>query len=358
MKIKKLIFLLVFSGSIFSQDIDYKYLGSPYYPEQKLSELDSIKWPIDFYISIDIKDIKNLSHKSSSYIANFIQSSYSSYPTEYISIDNDTISLNHLDWFQLYSGENDPNKKYISEVRYYNKDEHPYLFFNDKYSKQVQLIESPFNINWNLRNFPFDKQKLILKYVSTVDTSIINLNSLDSLNKLPNYKLPNLLDGYTVESISVSSSYNKDESDIIQVSPNSYRPIVTQSLNFEINVSRKGSSLFFKLFLGGIFSFLISALIFLINISEIQPRITLAVGAIFGAIGNRYYVDSILPEVQVLTKADAISNLIIYMVFFNILIMILQHSKVESIKFFQSSENSFFYSVYSFVVLFIGILLW
>ena len=358
MKIKFLLFSLFISGSIFSQNIDYKYLGSPYYPEQILTESDSLSWPIDFYITIDVKDIKELTHNSTTFIANFIQSSYSNYPLNFISETNDTINLNHSEWFQLYSGENNPNNKYISEIRNYNNDEYPYLFAENSYSKQVQLIESPFYINWNLRNFPFDNQKLILSYKSTVDTSIINLKSIENQNKLPSYKLPNLLDGFRIESITVSSSYNTDESDIIQVSPEKFRPIVTQSLNFELNVDRNGSSLFIKLFLGGILSFLISAIIFLIDIKDIQPRVTLAVGAIFGAIGNRYYIDSILPEVQVLTKADAISNLIIFMVFFNILIMVLQHSKVEDIKFFQTSQNSFIYSLYSFTVLFLAILLW
>jgi len=129
-------------------------------------------------------------------------------------------------------------------------------------------------------------------------------------------------------------------------------------LNFEINIDRRGSSLFLKLFIGGILSFLVSALIFLIDKKELQPRVTLAVGAIFGGIGNRYFIDTVLPEVQVLTKADAISNFILFMIFFNIVIMVLQHTKAEEIKYFESSGNSFFYSIYSFFIILIGILLW
>ena len=81
-------------------------------------------------------------------------------------------------------------------------------------------------------------------------------------------------------------------------------------------------------------------------------------GAIFGAIGNRYFVDSVIPGVQVLTKADAISNLILLMVVFNILIMILQKSEKTFLVYFQSKENSFFYSIYSFIVLLAAIILW
>ena len=358
MRINLSILFFLLTGFVFSQDIDYKYLGSPYYPEQKLAESDSLKWPINFSIAIDLKDIKELSHKSSTFIANFIQSSYSKYPLYFVSKLKDTINLNHQEWFQLYSRENNPDNKYIGGIRSYDRDEHPYLFTDNLYSKQVQLIESAFDVNWNLRDFPFDKQKLLIKYVSTVDTSIIKLNSLSEFNKLPNTKIPNLQDGFTINSITISSSYNKDESDIIQVSPDEYRPIVTQSLNFEINIDRRGSSLFLKLFIGGIISYLVSSLIFLIDRKELETRVVLGVGAIFGGIGNRYFIDTVLPEVQVLTKADAVSNFILFMIFFNIVIMVLQHTKREEIKYFESSKNSFFYSIYSFIIILIGILLW
>ena len=40
-----------------------------------------------------------------------------------------------------------------------------------------------------------------------------------SANKLPKTKIPNLQDGFTVNSITISSSYNTDESDIIRMEP-------------------------------------------------------------------------------------------------------------------------------------------
>jgi hypothetical protein len=111
--------------------------------------------------------------------------------------------------------------------------------------------------------------------------------------------------------------------------------------------------------MGGILSFLVSCMIFLIpKYKELESKVTLGVGAIFGGIGNRYFVDSSLEGVQVFTKADAVSNLIIFMIIFNILIMILQNSKYNFISFFQSKFNSLVYSVYVFLVLLLGILLW
>ena len=65
-----------------------------------------------------------------------------------------------------------PLNKSITNTKYYNKNEYPYLMDN-KHLKSVQLIETPLNINWNYRDFPFDKQKLIYRYTTTVDTSIM-----------------------------------------------------------------------------------------------------------------------------------------------------------------------------------------
>ena len=170
--------------------------------------------------------------------------------------------------------------------------------------------------------------------------------------------MDNLKDGFNVHSIDYNYTYNQDESDLILVSPNEVRGIVTETLEIILNLDRQGSWLFLKLFIGGILSYFLSCLIFLIPSKQFESKITLLVGAIFGAIGNRYFVDSVLPGVQVFTKADAVSNLIIILVVFNILIMILQHSSKNYFRFFQSPKNAFFYSLYSFTILLMAILIW
>jgi hypothetical protein len=76
----------------------------------------------------------------------------------------------------------------------------------------------------------------------------------------------------------------------------------------------------------------------------------------------------------VFTKADAINNLIIAMVVFNILVLLLQQSTFKRInvdgkymyktvespyfKNLQDSKFAFFYSIFAFCVLLTAILLW
>lgn len=366
MRIKLFAFLLLVTLGCFAQqqsqtkDLDYKYQGAPYYPEEYLRSDDSLKWPIVIDISIDIKDIKDIDLKNDEFFANLIVSSYSEYDTSYVTIENETIDLSHEELFAIYLKENDLTGELISDPEYYEDSEiYEYLFYDNFKTKRVRRVGAPFDINWNLRDFPFDKQELKFKFTTTLDTTVIKLRPSKKFPSSFSNTLENLKDGYNVGGLSYNYSYNQDKSNLILISPGERRGIVTETLEIILTLDRQGSWLFLKLFLGGIISFLISCLIFLLPIkSRLESKINLGVGGIFGAIGNRYYVDSVLPEIQVFTKADAISNLVILMVFLNILVMVLQQSEKTYFPYFQSTKNALYYSIYSFSIIFIAILLY
>lgn len=353
-----LVFLLI-SSLVYSQNIDYKYLGEPYYPEQFLSQEDSLKWPIIFDISIDVKDIKGLDEKQDDFFSKLVVSSFSKYEKEFITTTGDTINMVPDEFFGLYTKENNLTTNAEVQPNYYFKEDYDYLFYDDFNLKSVSLVEGPFDHNWNLSNFPFDTQELKFKFITKVDTSIIRLRPSQKFKSTFTKSMENLKEGFNIESIDYNYSYNLDESDLIKISPNVTRGLVTETLEIILKLDRQGSWMFLKLFLGGVLSFFISCMIFLIpKYKELESKVTLGVGAIFGGVGNRYFVDASLEGVQVFTKADAVSNLIIFMIVFNILIMILQNSRYNFFLFFQSKWNSLVYSVYIFIVLLLVILLW
>lgn len=355
----RVLFFLLASSFIYAQDIDYKYFGKPYYPEEYLGKGDSLKWPIIFDISIDIKDIKGLDEKKDYFFSKLVVSSFSEYNAQYTTKAGVTIYLLPEEFFGLHTKENSFTTNIESQPNYYQKENYDYLFYDNFILKSVSLVEAPFDHNWNLTNFPFDTQKLRLKFITKVDTSIIRLRPSHVFKSTFNKSMENLKEGFNVESIEYNYSYNVDESDLIKISPKVTRGLVTETFEVILNLDRKGSWIFLKLFMGGILSFFISCMIFLIpKYKELESKVSLGVGAIFGAIGNRYFVDSSLENVQIFTKADAVSNLIIFMVIFNILVMILQNSKYEFLSFFQSTWNSLVYSVYAFTILLFTILLW
>ena len=84
---------------------------------------------------------------------------------------------------------------------------------------------------------------------------------------------------------------------------------------------------------------------FLLPITEeLESKFAIALGAIFGAVGNKYFIASELSGVQVFTKADFVSNFIILMVVVNMLIMILQTSDKTFFDYLQKPKNAMYFS--------------
>ena len=355
-------------------DIDYKRFGPPYYPEVKLVEEDSLKWPMVFDVSMDFKDIKDLDVKNNFFIGKFVFDVYSKYDLEYNSINGDSLDLSHPEWVQLYLKES--GIRYFGPLVYARKNitEDAPLFYDDKFTKSSMYVENEFDHSWNLGNYPFDTQKLLFEFQSTVDTSLVTIQPSWKYKSTFEPIMRNLTEGYLITDVTYRTDYKTSMSTLLQISPDVKRPEITQNFIVELNIKRKGGVLFFKIFTGGILSYFISCMVFLIPLRELESRINLAVGGIFGAIGSSAFVYEVLPVVNVFTKADAINNLIIGMVVFNILILLLQQGtfkrinvdgkylyKTNEIKWFrnlQDSKFSFFYSIFVFFVILGAILLW
>lgn len=221
------------------------------------------------------------------------------------------------------------------------------LFQYDSLSYIRKLDYTQFNHNWDVRNYPFDLPKLKFVFKSTLDTSFVKINP--KKNIFADFEsTKNLKDGFRIKNI----DYEKEYVDV------NNENIVLEELTFNVNLDRDGSWLFLKLFLGSFMAFIISWLVFLVSTNDFESRIELSVGAIFGAVGNRSYVESIIPDVQVLTIADLINNLIIFLIVFNIIIIMIQRNKKIHWSFFETNWNSGIYSLFLFIILNLAILTW
>ena len=354
-------FLHIFFFSSFlgaQENQEFNRQGEPYYPELNLSENDSLNWPIEFDITIDVRDIKGLEIGNESFFSKLVVSSYSKYDSIFITEEGYSQSLKHREFFKLETKESALNTKKNKPIIYQNNTEKfSQLFYDNFYSKEVLLYEAPFDVNWNLRNYPFDSQQLRFKFTTYVDSSIIKLKPSENFKSTFTKKMDNLADGITIDSISYSYEYNTDKHDIITMSPDYYKPLVTETLVMTLNISRSGSWLFLKLFFGGILSFIISCLMFLLPITEeLESKFAIALGAIFGAVGNKYFIASELSGVQVFTKADFVSNFIILMVVINMLIMILQTSDRSFFDYLQKPKNALKFSSIIFLLGFLLIM--
>ncbi|MGN6193327.1 MAG: hypothetical protein ACTHOB_00200 [Ginsengibacter sp.] len=166
--------------------------------------------------------------------------------------------------------------------------------------------------SWRIRNFPFDKQNLRL----SIENSQFDSQSLvfvpDTVGK--NYDPRFTLSGWTINNCIISVGVKKYET-------NFGDPTLTVPYSFYssfktvINISRDASGLFWKMFLGMYIAFLIAYICFYIHSDGMDSRFGLSVGALFAVIGNKYIIDSSLPETTSFTLVDMLHGLTLFFIF-------------------------------------------
>jgi len=185
----------------------------------------------------------------------------------------------------------------------------------DSSNNQVYLLmkmQCVMKDSWRIRNFPFDKQKLRL----SLENSQFDSKSLvfvpDTLGK--NYDPRFTLNGWTINNCVISIGIKKYETTFgdptLTVPHSEY-----SSYKVVLNISRDAGGLFWKMFLGMYIAFLIAYICFYIDPDEMGSRFGLSVGALFAVIGNKYIIDSSLPETTSFTLVDTLHGLTLFFIF-------------------------------------------
>ena len=166
--------------------------------------------------------------------------------------------------------------------------------------------------SWRIGNFPFDRQKLRL----SIENSQFDSRSLvfvaDTLGKHfdPRFTLRD----WKIDSFDMSVGIKAYETTFGDESLN--KPHVEySSFKVRIGIHRDGSELFWKMFIGMYVAFLIAYTCFYIHADNIDSRLGLSVGALFAVIGNKYIIDSSLPESTSLTLVDTLHGLTLLFIF-------------------------------------------
>ena len=160
--------------------------------------------------------------------------------------------------------------------------------------------------SWRIENFPFDKQKLRL----SIENSQFDSESLvfvpDTTGK--QYDPRFTLRGWNIDSFSVSVNkrmYETAFGDTSMLTPHTEY----SAYRVRISLSRDAGGLFWKMFLGMYIAALIAYVCFYIHADSIDSRFGLSVGAIFAVIGNKYIIDSSLPESVTFTLVDTLHGI-------------------------------------------------
>lgn len=154
--------------------------------------------------------------------------------------------------------------------------------------------------DWDIVRFPFDAQRLTIE----LEESDRDIEAMVYLPDTVNTRLDEQLEisNWQIESFKIASGGKKYSTTYgdPSLSNNSAYPRATLTLF----IKRKSWGLFFSLFTGMYVAFFIAALVFFIDPVDLDPRFGLSVGGLFAAVGNKYIVDSILPQSTTFTLVD------------------------------------------------------
>jgi hypothetical protein len=180
---------------------------------------------------------------------------------------------------------------------------------------------------WDVSNFPFDKQKLQLIIEDAENDTTQMIYVADQVNS----KLdPAFVTAeWSIEKFEVKEkvrTYATNYGNPVLLSTSSYPQVAA-----EISIKRNHSWLLLvKLLTGAYVAFLISSLVFFVSSDNQDSRFGLCVGGLFAAIGNKYITESVVPTSNANTLMDNVHNLTFGSILLVVLICIISLRLHES----------------------------
>jgi hypothetical protein len=171
--------------------------------------------------------------------------------------------------------------------------------------------------NWDVKDFPFDHQKLNVQIENTLFDNTSLVFQPDTLGS--RFDPQDAIDGWKVSNFRVVQSNNDYETGFGDSRPGHLASTFSQFV-MEIEIERNAWGLYLKIFIGMYIAFLISMISFTPHPSELEPRFGLPVGGLFAAVGNKYIIDSLLPESSSFTLVDTLHTLTFLSIFATLLV--------------------------------------
>jgi hypothetical protein len=182
---------------------------------------------------------------------------------------------------------------------------------------------------WRINNFPFDHQKLRFAIENSMYDSKALVFAADTLGE---HYGKYFLYSWEKDSFNIKTETKEYETGFGDPELNAPHSEYS-SYKATIVVHRESWELFCKLFLGMYISFLISCVCFFIHPDNIESRLALSVGSLFAVIGNKYIIDSTLPESNSFTLVDILHGLTLLYILCAIV------SSVYTLKLYKDGEK-------------------
>ena len=233
-------------------------------------------------------------------------------------------------WF-LY---NNPNFDFTNQVEVPNAKslEKPDVLVDTINGKTWVLMKmkSVMKQSWNVNDYPFDEQNIIVSIENTMYDRNWLVYQVDSIGS--DFAPTMNVDGWKIKNFKVmrgENVYNTAFGDPrASASKAEY-----DTFNIKMTLERNAMGLFMKIFLAMYIAFFIGCISFFIDIKEVESRFALPVGGLFAAVGNKYIIDSLLPETSDYTLVDTLHSITFLFIFFTIFlnaycIKLHEHNKI------------------------------
>lgn len=164
---------------------------------------------------------------------------------------------------------------------------------------------------WRIKYFPFDRQKLRFAIENSNYDADELVFAIDSAGKhYGNY----FLVGWEKDSFNIRTDFRNYETGFGDPALDEPKSKYS-TYRVTIDIHRDSWELFFKLFIGMYIAFLIAFVCLYIHADNIDSRLALSVGALFAVIGNKYIIDSSLPESNSFTLVDTLHGITLFFIF-------------------------------------------
>lgn len=160
--------------------------------------------------------------------------------------------------------------------------------------------------SWRIDNFPFDEQKLWVSIENSQFDASTMVFVADTLGA--HFDKRFTLRGWNIDSCIITSG-NK----LYQTAFGSEDAVKQETkysaFRVRLSIAREALGLFWKMFIGMYLAFLISYICFYIHADSMDSRFGLSVGSLFAVIGNKYIIDSALPDSASFTLVDSLHGI-------------------------------------------------
>jgi hypothetical protein len=173
--------------------------------------------------------------------------------------------------------------------------------------------------SWRVRDYPFDTQTLEIRLENSKFDDAYLKFAANRAEYGDIYDNKEVIDGWEIiscEDSVIHNIYGTNFGDP-ELAKKGWRRADYSQLRLQIVLRRDAWSLFLKIFIGMYVAVAISMVSFFLSPRFVEPRFALPVGSLFATVGNKYVIDSLLPETTEFTLVDMLhtaSFMFIFMV--------------------------------------------